>query len=142
VTTAYEAGESLSLAMGVLAGGCPHQRAEPVILCTGEQVACICTRCYRQLPETWILDQRARTEREAYCQHDRRGGDRHPEPAVPRVHLRGLWTLACLACLHVARRGPLQLAGEVSLHPATSSEPPLPPDTGGSTCLEAPRVHH
>jgi hypothetical protein len=70
VTTAYEAGESAKLVMEMVGGGCLHRQAEPVILSTDEHVACVCITCYRQLPPTWILDQRARAEHEAYCKHD------------------------------------------------------------------------
>lgn len=49
--------------------GCAHQQAEPVILSTGELVACVCINCYAQLPDTYIVTQRTRAEREAHCQH-------------------------------------------------------------------------
>lgn len=49
---------------------CRHQQAEPVVLCTGEMVACICTRCFEQLPAGYIDTQREWAEIAAYCDHD------------------------------------------------------------------------
>lgn len=64
--TAEEASINLKIAFG----GCPHLRAEPVILSTGEQVACVCASCLRQLPREWISNQRDRAHREAFCKHE------------------------------------------------------------------------
>jgi hypothetical protein len=49
---------------------CVHRQAEPVTLSSGEQVACICIKCWEQLPATYIAGQRERAEREAYCRHE------------------------------------------------------------------------
>lgn len=70
MTTAADAGERLSVIMAMAGGGCRHLRAEPVILCTGEQVACVCVSCFRQLPRDWISNQRDHAHREAFCQHE------------------------------------------------------------------------
>lgn len=49
---------------------CRHPQAEPVILTTGELVACVCIGCYQQLPADYIGWQRDRSYVEAYCTHD------------------------------------------------------------------------
>lgn len=49
---------------------CVHRQAEPVVLSNGEHVACICIKCWDQLPDTYIAGQRAKAEREAYCTHE------------------------------------------------------------------------
>jgi hypothetical protein len=49
---------------------CPHSQAEPVVLSTGELVACVCIACLCALPFDWIQDQRTRAERHARCEHD------------------------------------------------------------------------
>jgi hypothetical protein len=49
---------------------CPHRQAEPVILSTGEQVACVCIACFAPLAAGWIIDQRSTAERVARCAHD------------------------------------------------------------------------
>lgn len=51
--------EQACLSMEILAGGCPHRQSEPVTLSTGELVACICVKCYRQLPADWITSEQA-----------------------------------------------------------------------------------
>jgi hypothetical protein len=48
---------------------CRHPQAEPVILSTGELVACVCIGCYQQLPAEYIDWQRDRSNLEAYCPH-------------------------------------------------------------------------
>lgn len=70
MTTGAEAGERLAIALQVAFGGCPHWQAEPVILNTGELVACVCISCLRALPYDWISDQLHRAHREAYCTHE------------------------------------------------------------------------
>lgn len=56
---------------GLRAGlaGCTHRQAEPVILSTGEVVACVCIDCFGSLPADRIDDQHERAEREAFCEH-------------------------------------------------------------------------
>lgn len=49
---------------------CRHRQSEPVILSTGEQVACICISCFASLPAGWIEGQRVRAYREAHCEHE------------------------------------------------------------------------
>lgn len=49
---------------------CAHRQAEPVVLSTGEAVACVCTTCLAPLSATWIDDQRRRAEITAYCAHE------------------------------------------------------------------------
>lgn len=49
---------------------CRHPQAEPVILSTGELVACVCIGCYHQLPADYIGGQVEQAQREAYCTHD------------------------------------------------------------------------
>lgn len=53
---------------------CAHPQAEPVILSTGEQVACICLNpdCYQQLPADYITTQRDIAELRACCEHENR----------------------------------------------------------------------
>ena len=56
--------------MSPTAAICAHRQAEPVVLTTGEHVACVCVECYFPLPEVWIKRQREQAEREAYCEHE------------------------------------------------------------------------
>lgn len=49
---------------------CRHQQAEPVILSTGETVACVCIACLGPLSADWIDKQRATAEARAFCAHD------------------------------------------------------------------------
>lgn len=49
---------------------CSHRQAEPVVLFTGETVACVCILCMEQLPSDWIDMQRWRAETEARCSHE------------------------------------------------------------------------
>lgn len=49
---------------------CAHQQAEPVVLSTGETVACVCITCLAPLTATWIDNQRHRAEITAHCAHD------------------------------------------------------------------------
>lgn len=62
-------GEEAAINLKRALGGCQHQQAETVELCTGEVVACICIACLDRLPAGWIDDQRTRAEREARCGH-------------------------------------------------------------------------
>lgn len=48
---------------------CRHPQAEPVILTTGELVACVCIGCYQPLPADYIESQAEQAQREAYCTH-------------------------------------------------------------------------
>ena len=48
---------------------CRHVQAEPVVLSTGETVACVCIWCFEPLPADYIARQAALCEREAYCAH-------------------------------------------------------------------------
>jgi hypothetical protein len=48
---------------------CVHQQAEPVILTTGERVACVCISCYAQLDRSYIEWQRKHAEIVAHCKH-------------------------------------------------------------------------
>lgn len=48
---------------------CRHQQAEPVVLCTGELVACVCCLCWEQLPPDYIERQVALCLNQAYCPH-------------------------------------------------------------------------
>lgn len=48
---------------------CRHPQAEPVILSTGELVACVCIGCYQQLSASYIKDQADDAHRLAYCSH-------------------------------------------------------------------------
>lgn len=48
---------------------CAHRQAEPVILSTGEVVACVCVACYAQLPARYIRDQYDKALLYAYCKH-------------------------------------------------------------------------
>lgn len=50
--------------------GCTHDQAEPVVLSTGEVVACVCVACIEALPADWIANQYRRAEREAWCTHE------------------------------------------------------------------------
>lgn len=70
MTTTAEAGERLALTMQIIGGGCSHRQAEPVLLNTGELVACVCIACLRALPYDWISDQMHRAYREAHCEHE------------------------------------------------------------------------
>jgi hypothetical protein len=49
---------------------CSHQQAEPVVLSTGETVACVCISCIEPLAANWIANQRSTAERVAYCRHE------------------------------------------------------------------------
>lgn len=49
---------------------CRHPQAEPVILTTGELVACVCIGCYQQLAAEYIERQAEQAQREAYCTHE------------------------------------------------------------------------
>lgn len=49
---------------------CAHQQAEPVVLSTGETVACVCIACLGSLSANWVDDQRHRAEIAAHCAHD------------------------------------------------------------------------
>lgn len=49
---------------------CRHPQAEPVILSTGELVACVCITCLERLVAHYIRVQYRDAEREAYCTHD------------------------------------------------------------------------
>jgi len=62
-------GEESAVSLKAALGGCPHQQAETVELCTGEVVACVCIACLDRLPANWIDQQRDRAEREARCDH-------------------------------------------------------------------------
>jgi hypothetical protein len=64
--TAEEAAVHLKTALG----GCPHSQAEPVILSTGETVACVCIACWDPLPAAWVRDQMELAHRVAYCRHE------------------------------------------------------------------------
>lgn len=44
---------------------CRHPQAEPVILTTGELVACVCIGCYQPLPAGYIEDQAKQAHLEA-----------------------------------------------------------------------------
>jgi hypothetical protein len=48
---------------------CRHPQAEPVVLTTGELVACVCIGCYQQLPADYIERQATEAHVEAYCLH-------------------------------------------------------------------------
>lgn len=48
---------------------CSHRQAEPVVLSTGELVACVCIACLAALSADWIDNQRERAVRIAYCDH-------------------------------------------------------------------------
>lgn len=50
---------------------CRHPQAEPVILTTGELVACVCIGCYHQLPADYIAFQCDHSETMAYADFDR-----------------------------------------------------------------------
>lgn len=63
--TTQEACINIEMALG----GCAHNQAEPVILSTGELVACVCISCLRALPFDWITNQVSRGHREAFCAH-------------------------------------------------------------------------
>lgn len=54
---------------GLQAQRCQHPQAEPVVLSTGEQVACVCIGCYEQLPADHIKRQAEAAHREAHCDH-------------------------------------------------------------------------
>lgn len=64
--TAAEAGVNIRMALG----GCQHRQADPVIISTGEVVACICTACLDPLPADWIAMQYERAHRAAFCEHE------------------------------------------------------------------------
>lgn len=64
--TAEEAAMYIKAALG----RCPHAQAEPVVLCTGELVACVCITCLDKLPAHWISRQREHAELVAYCTHE------------------------------------------------------------------------
>ena len=49
---------------------CTHQQAEPVVLSTGETVACVCIICLSALSADWVTNQRRRAEQTAHCAHD------------------------------------------------------------------------
>ena len=51
-------------------GTCAHQQAEPVVLSSGETVACVCIACIQPLAADWITNQRMTAERVARCKHD------------------------------------------------------------------------
>lgn len=48
---------------------CQHPQAEPVILSTGELVACVCVTCFNPLPADYIERQAERAHLEAHCTH-------------------------------------------------------------------------
>lgn len=48
---------------------CRHQQAEPVVLSTGELVACVCIWCWEQLPPGYIAGQIELCLKQAYCPH-------------------------------------------------------------------------
>jgi hypothetical protein len=48
---------------------CQHPQAEPVVLITGETVACVCISCMAQLRPDYIEDQHEAAYRRAYCEH-------------------------------------------------------------------------
>lgn len=50
--------------------GCRHQQAEPVVLITGETVACVCIRCLERLSAEYIDQQYDRAYQIATCPHN------------------------------------------------------------------------
>ena len=54
---------------GALPRRCNHQQAEPVVLSTGETVACVCISCLAGLSAGYVEQQRRRAEVAAYCDH-------------------------------------------------------------------------
>lgn len=53
-----------------MATRCAHRQAEPVVLSTGEIVACVCIECLDPLSAGYVEDQRERAEQAAFCRHD------------------------------------------------------------------------
>jgi hypothetical protein len=49
---------------------CAHQQAEPVVLSSGETVACVCITCFSTLSADYIAGQRERAESIANCSHE------------------------------------------------------------------------
>ena len=49
---------------------CHHPQARPVILSTGELVACVCIGCFSPLPADYVERQAEAAHRESYCTHD------------------------------------------------------------------------
>lgn len=49
---------------------CQHPQAEPVILSTGELVACVCIGCFGPLPADYIERQAETAHLKAYCVHE------------------------------------------------------------------------
>lgn len=77
-------GEEAAVHIKAALGGCPHVQAEPVVLYTGELVACVCIICLDKLPANWIAGQREHAELVAYCTHEtlielRSLGQLHPD---------------------------------------------------------------
>jgi hypothetical protein len=66
---AYERGVQIAAAFSRELNRCRHPQAEPVVLTTGELVACVCIGCYQPLPAEYIEDQSTEAQREAYCRH-------------------------------------------------------------------------
>ena len=74
----YAWGGAVSAGMPITIGGfvyryegnrvtrrCAHRQAEPVILCTGELVACVCVECFEPLPARWVETQRRKARVES-----------------------------------------------------------------------------
>lgn len=49
---------------------CPHRQAEPVVLTTGETVACLCVVCLEALPADYVDRQRDTAHAIAVCLHE------------------------------------------------------------------------
>lgn len=47
-------GEMAAARLAAALGGCQHEAAEPVELCTGEVVGAVCPSCWRSLPAAWV----------------------------------------------------------------------------------------
>ena len=66
---AYDAGVRAEAAFIEELRRCQHPQAEPVILSTGELVACVCIGCYQPLPADYIGQQVEQAQRKAFCTH-------------------------------------------------------------------------